>query len=326
MKNMPLWCLIGGICFFCACSSDQDPEPEPEPTQWTRLADKPGQAIRGAASFAIGESGYVVSGFSGDDTVTPEVYQYHAPSGVWSKMADMPAPRVDAGAFSVNGLGFVCMGSSAGQLLSDLWQYDPRSDVWTRKADFPAAPRLLPAIMVHEGKAYVVGGGSTDQQCYDLWCYDPAGDTWERRSDFPGQGTSAAFVIGDTGYVCCGLSSGDPWVDHKELWAYRFALDVWTRKADFGGTGRGYAQGMTLAGKAYVGLGVEQNGMPMGVCKDLWAYDPATDTWIRQPDLPATGRGMFVAFSVGEVGYFGLGGDRYNNNLSDLWRFTTSPQ
>ena len=38
MKNMPLWCLIGGICFFCACSSDQDPEPEPEPTSPGEIA------------------------------------------------------------------------------------------------------------------------------------------------------------------------------------------------------------------------------------------------------------------------------------------------
>ena len=321
--NPTKWFLLAWpvLLLSFACSSDQDVEPEPEPTVWTRLAHKPGQAIRGAAGFSIGDSGYVVSGFYGNELYTTEVYRYDTGSSTWLRMADVPLPMVDATGFAIGGKGYVFGGFRAEGRLKELWEYDPVPDRWTRKADLPAEPRILAPVLVLGGQAYLVGGGGVDVKYLDVWRYDPAQDSWTPMSDFPGAGSnsSASFVIGDRGYICCGISSASGWAVHRELWMYEPGLDRWTRKADFGGVARGYAQGVTLEGKGYVGLGTATNTAPMSLPRELWCYDPAADTWTRQPELPASGRAMFTSFSVGDVGYFGLGGDMYNNDQKDFW-------
>ena len=40
---------------------------------------------------------------------------------------------------------------------------------------------------------------------------------------------------------------------------------------------------------------------------DLWAYDPATDTWEQKASLPAPPRYAGVAFSIDGIGYYGTG-------------------
>ena len=40
---------------------------------------------------------------------------------------------------------------------------------------------------------------------------------------------------------------------------------------------------------------------------DLWAYHPATDTWVQKASLPGPPRYAGVAFSINGIGYFGTG-------------------
>jgi hypothetical protein len=70
---------------------------------------------------------------------------------------------------------------------------------------------------------------------------------------------------------------------------------------------RSNASGFTVsspAPMAYIGCG---SSSITNFHKDLWAYNPQTDTWSQQADLPGVGRYNAVGFSVGLKGFIGMG-------------------
>jgi N-acetylneuraminic acid mutarotase len=84
--------------------------------------------------------------------------------------------------------------------------------------------------------------------------------------------------------------------------------DTWTQKADFGGVVREGAVGFSIGDKGYIAGGDNIN---LGqVYKDLWEYDPGTDTWTQKSDISGddlAGLDLAVAFSIGSKGYVGTG-------------------
>lgn len=67
------------------------------------------------------------------------------------------------------------------------------------------------------------------------------------------------------------------------------------------------AKAMVLNGKAYIIAGWKQSGSPLEL-QDVWEYDPTLNTYNKK-NLPATftGRYAYVAFTIGNKGYMGLG-------------------
>jgi len=56
--------------------------------------------------------------------------------------------------------------------------------------------------------------------------------------------------------------------------------------------------------------------------KDIWEYDPSTNTWTKKMDFPGNARSALGGTSIGNKGYIGLGvalhgGSRYN----DFWEY-----
>jgi N-acetylneuraminic acid mutarotase len=305
-------------------SNDPNP-PDPVVTQWLQVAAYGGGAVRGSAAFAIGADAYVISGQAANQMIAL-VYRYNAAGNAWTRKNDFPGTaRLDASGFAIGARGYVCLGGDNGSigLLKDVWEYDPQNDAWTQKADFPGDARLLATALVIGQKAYIVGGGRSGVHNNDVWEYDPPTDTWTRKNDFPGWGINGAagFVANNRGYMGTGVIDGAAWTTTCDFWEYDAAGDSWTKRADFPGVGRGYAQGFSINGKGYIGLGV-QYVQPMTVPVDLWEYDPQSNAWTRQPDLPASGRGMAVSFVIDSRGYVGLGNGADNFDRSDVWKFT----
>ncbi|MCY7409984.1 MAG: hypothetical protein LH473_06910 [Chitinophagales bacterium] len=80
--------------------------------------------------------------------------------------------------------------------------------------------------------------------------------------------------------------------------------DTWIQKNDFSGYGRSDAASFIINGKGYVGTG----GVPTNetYAKDIWEYEPSTDSWTQKADIPV-GRTEAVGFSIGSKGYIGTG-------------------
>src|SRR5438874_2713322 len=85
------------------------------------------------------------------------------------------------------------------------------------------------------------------------------------------------------------------------------AHNTWTQKANFGGSARFGAVGFSIGIKGYIGTGINGSCCPFNVLKDIWEYDPTTDTWTQKADFGGGLRGWAVGFSIGDKGYVGTG-------------------
>jgi N-acetylneuraminic acid mutarotase len=288
------------------------------------MSDFTGTPVQGPAAIVLGTRAIIVSGTDGTRLVA-QAYQFDTSNRTWTRKGDFPGPaRADASGFAIGGRGYMASGWSENDVvLKDVWEYEPSQDSWTRKQDFPGEARILPTTLVIGAKVFVIGGGRGSTRHRDVWEFDPAANTWTRKGDFPGEAFMSApgFVLGTRGYLGTGSLGGASWTTTKAFWEYNPSTDTWTRKADFPGVARGFALGFSLGNRGYLGLGVQTTQLPMNVPVDFWAYDPGTDTWARQTDLPASGRGMAVGFAIGSEGFIGLGNDANVNSLRDFWRF-----
>jgi N-acetylneuraminic acid mutarotase len=87
---------------------------------------------------------------------------YDPATDVWTRKADMPAAKENAGSVTVDGKIYCISGNSAAT-----YMYDPANDTWTEKAGIPAGKSEFGCAAV-DGKIYCIGGGDT--ACY---MYDP---------------------------------------------------------------------------------------------------------------------------------------------------------
>jgi len=267
------------------------------------------------------------------------------------------ACRLGAVAFSSGGYGFYGTGKwfedcrldngFASAYTNDFWKYDPSADVWTEIAPFPGAPREDATAFVIDDRAFVGLGRNRTQQFNDFWEYDMEENVWTEKDTFPTvRRSSFSFVVKDEGYVgtgwiCleqgCGYSRGlykfldqddskgvDTLGKPKGRWIEKQAL----LRIDKDGTklARRSASGFAIGNKGYMTLGLGPNNFR----SDLWEYDPTqgglrdgepVGEWTRMAELPASGREQGIAFSIGEYGYAGLGGQYGIPTDVDFWRY-----
>ncbi|MCB9336652.1 MAG: tail fiber domain-containing protein [Lewinellaceae bacterium] len=302
----------------------------PHLDEWSQLNDFPANfdSRTGAISFVLGGEAYVGMGYNG--TYKKDLWKYNLAMDSWTQLNDFPAnfnARYRAVSFVLGGEAYVGTGYS-GTYKKDLWKYNPATDSWTQLNDFPAnfdARSGAVSFMVG-GEAYVGTGlasGSTYKK--DLWKYDPATDSWTQLNDFPANFDArlavVSFVLGGEAYVGTGEASGFTY--KKDLWKYNPATDSWTQLNDFPANfdARRSAIAFMLSGEAFVGTGIGTTGAFFK--KDLWKYDPATDSWTQLNDFPANfdARWGVVSFVVGGEAYVGTGIASGNSYKKDLWKY-----
>lgn len=99
------------------------------------------------------------------------------------------------------------------------------------------------------------------------------------------------------------------------------AQNTWVKKADFPGVARSTSTNISFSvgNKGYVGLGVGSEAIYTNkFLKDIWEYDPATNSWTQKADFPGSGRIEAIGFSIADKGYVGMG---YNNGYSNTSGF-----
>lgn len=104
------------------------------------------------------------------------------------------------------------------------------------------------------------------------------------------------------------------------LATWAFAQEAWIQKAAFPGYSRWGVACFEANGIGYMVGGRTASGVDLN---ELWAYDPATDTWQQKAPMPGTRR-LPTAFSLNGKGYITCGLTSSGTLLSDTWEYTPS--
>lgn len=100
---------------------------------WSRKADFPGVGRSSAATFSIGNKGYIGTGVS-TGWIT-DLWEYDQNSDTWNRKAEFPGnPRYLAAGYSIGSKGYFSAGAISAYLnqeeTQDLWEWDQATDKW----------------------------------------------------------------------------------------------------------------------------------------------------------------------------------------------------
>ncbi len=129
-------------------------------------------------------------------------------------------------------------------------------------------------------------------------------------SDWVERTLATGFELNGEGYVAGGMCMGRNSFRNSMNDVYRFTASTqsWARVADCSLSGRTGPTSFVVNGKAYVGLGyIQTNTSTVVYLKDIWEYNPTTNTWTQKADFGVTGRYGAHAFVIGSFAYCGGG-------------------
>jgi|ERR1035437_6609897 N-acetylneuraminic acid mutarotase len=240
------------------------------------------------------------------DNTAVSIDTFYVTTGRWTKLADFPGDgRITTVAFAVNNTGYMGTGSGNSNYLKDFWKYNQSADNWSQLSDFPGGYRREAISFVIGNNVYVGLGTNTNTftTVNDLYVYNTSADTWIREPDEPFHfnNNPVALAINGKGYIITGsyyfqVAEFDP-------------LIGWNLKANFPGTGRSSATGFVIGNKGYIAGG---NSGSSGDLRDLWEYDPSTDTWTEKAAMRHGGYNT-TGFSINGKGYVG--------NEQEFWEY-----
>ncbi|MDC1067606.1 kelch repeat-containing protein [Candidatus Kapabacteria bacterium] len=132
------------------------------------------------------------------------------------------------------------------------------------------------------------------------------------------------FSLNGYGYLLGGSTPDGSML--ADFYKYDPVTNEWTSLGNYPGPGRGFGYGVSYNGKAYVGMGIIQEGAQQGYGNDLWEFDPTTEQWTQLAPLdPLKGRyhPAFIAAN-GKI-FTGAGAGLLNattpSNLNDWWEY-----
>jgi len=136
--------------------------------------------------------------------------------------------------------------------------------------------------------------------------------SWVQHSIFPFQGVHhpITFSYGQFGFVVAGSNTDN-------VYKYDDDNGNWSQLSDFPGGERGYAYGIAVGDKAYIGFGSDPNGI---YPTDWWEYNMISDIWIQKANFPNIGRNHPAMVNVGDKIFVGCGSNN-TGNLGDWWEY-----
>ena len=134
---------------------------------------------------------------------------------------------------------------------------------------------------------------------------------WQQATSFPFSGVHHPITFSYENY---GFSISGSNTDL--VYRYDSNTDSWTQLSSFPGGDRGYAYGVQVGSKAYMGFGSNPNG---NFPTDWWEYDIVNDSWSQKASFPGNGRNHPAMVSVGDKVFVGCGSN--TANLGDWWEY-----
>lgn len=191
---------------------------------------------------------------------------------------------------------------------------------WAPKDSVNGAPRSVTSSFVLNGEGYFLGGLDNDGFRRKMYSYSFWDDDWDDELSIGGpsgdgldRGSASGFSINNKGYICLGQGETNPFFG--DLWEYDPSTETWSQKANFIGSPRRQAVSFVLDDQAYVGTGIDTDGLQ----KDMYRYNPATNVWTQLNDFGGSARKEAVGFAIGDQGYIGTGDDGIMQD--DFWQY-----
>ena len=273
--------------------------------------------------FAIGGD---VDKFGDISVATVEMYDPE--TDTWERKADMPTARTGVATLVVDGKIYAIGGGASkkfqrgpgwgygGKLLPTIEMYDPGTDTWIQKADMPV-PRSGRACVV-DGKIYIIGGSAANKKqgrLDSVDVYDPATDTWaEVKSMNHARGVSAVSVVDGKIYVIGGVGwpqiPNHPGPPLSSVEVYDPKNNRWTEIAEMP-TSKALHTASVIDGKIYVIGGGFWDNDRFIYLSTVEIYDPETDRWTREPDMPTRRSGHRTEVVNGNIYIFGGSNDAF---------------
>lgn len=179
----------------------------------------------------------------------------------------------------------VCSGTG-GASLATVTANVAAMPTWTPVAQLPS-PLAGSATIGFNGGIHVVGG-STNGLVGNQHYYDPATDTWQGKRALPspfgnigwGLGNGSASVLNGLLHLVGGVSGGGNGIARPvpTHFAYDVNLDSWSYLADL--PTAGIAVSGEIGGRLFALVNT-------GTAALFYSYDPVTNTWRSEPNLPA---------------------------------------
>jgi hypothetical protein len=208
---------------------------------------------------------------------------------------------------------------------TEVWLYAPTVETWFQRPNLnlPSA-RYDPFYItlnkfgneqVFLGGGYQINENVPERNVYLKDCFEfflgGNGKGWDY-FDFPfGNSLLTHFVIDNRAYA---LS-----MNTRRDFAEFMNGVIWNVKKPFPGDFLGRYVSFSVGTKGYVL--VESTGTSAQT-KDLYEYDPDTDSWTKKADFPGRDRMNGVAFAVDGKGYYGAGQAKDAiEGLRDLWQY-----
>jgi len=145
---------------------------------------------------------------------------------------------------------------------------------------------------------------------------------WTQKADFGGDARyfGSGMAIGNKGYIGLGSTSSSP--SNNDLWQYDPATNTWSQISDFTND-RIYSACFSIGNIGYVCSGCYWDGtsgtQPFVFYQDMWAYDPATNSWTQKAGFPGGGRNGAFGFEIFGKGYVGMGLHRENTGANTYY-------
>ena len=269
-----------------------------EEGQWTKKADMP--TARGWLSTSVVDGKIYAIGGAGFGGILATVEEYDPRTDKWTKKTDMPTPRWAPFTSVVDGKIYAIGGHLAGNVpVAAVEEYDPTTDKWKKKANMPT-PRGFLSTSVVDGKIYAIGGW--DGRPFELPTveeYDPAMDKWTKKANMPtARECLSTSVVNGKIYAIGGWLPGVTTIVEE----YNPKTDKWTKKADMP-TARWGSASSVVKGKIYV-IGGTEGGLgqpPNVILATMEMYDPATDIWTTEADMPMARHGLSASVVNGKI-------------------------
>jgi N-acetylneuraminic acid mutarotase len=277
-----------------------------------------------------------------------------AQAGTWSELAPVPSlgPGVEGMAVGViNGKIIAAFGFDPGSKVGDTKTtriYNPGTNTWTvTSPPAPGGERSEAGAVVVGSKLYVAGGGDRQGVKDNLTVYDASAGTWTGLAVLPlvpkghngkmkpdkkaGLALASAngflYAIGgrDTPDGPCSPKTNAGILSTVDR--YNISTDTWDFAAPMTGAvaARSDLAAVTINNQIWVfgGCDVSKNGA-IQLSKEVDMYDPGTDTWTKEPNLPdgacAFGQVVAIGTTVYVIGgYFGTKAPPGN----EVWAYDT---
>jgi len=145
---------------------------------------------------------------------------------------------------------------------------------------------------------------------------------WTQKADFGGNARyfGSGMAISNKGYIGLGSTAANP--SNDDFWKYDPLTNTWVQISNFT-NGRIYSACFSIGDTGYVCSGCYWDGtsgtQPFVFYQDMWAYNPATNSWTQKASFPGTGRNGAIGFEIFGKGYVGMGLHRENSGANTYY-------